>query len=109
MVLGDCAMDDIKKVRIYFENRPDRAITPKELEKATKLSTTKVRSAINKLMTQEMNQENNRGIAATWRYNLNKEMGGADQAFEKVEPKEVMGSNFISNFYQIKSYWTAPA
>ncbi len=47
-------MDDVKKIRIYFENRPDQAITPKELEKATKLSNNQVRAALNKLLSEEL-------------------------------------------------------
>ena len=60
------------------------------------------------IMTREMNNENNRGKAATWRYNLNKELGAVEQVFDRLEPKEVKTSSFVDNFYQLLNYWTVP-
>ncbi len=60
------------------------------------------------IMTQEMNNENNRGKAATWRYNLEKELGEIEQVFDILEPKEVITSSFVDNFYQLLNYWTVP-
>jgi hypothetical protein len=53
MVLEGESLDDTKKIMIYFENRPENIISPKELEKSTKLSQNRVRSAITKLLSQE--------------------------------------------------------
>jgi hypothetical protein len=53
MVLRDGPMDNEKKILIYFENRPEKLISPKELEKATKLESRKVRSALNKLLSRD--------------------------------------------------------
>lgn len=52
MVLEGDTTDAAKKILIYFENRTEKTITPKELEKATKLDSNKVRSAIKKLLSQ---------------------------------------------------------
>lgn len=56
------------------------------------------------IMTREMNNENNRGLAATWRYNLAKELGTIRQMFDRLEPKVVIGPNFVENFYQLLDY-----
>lgn len=61
------------------------------------------------IMTREMDNANKRGKAATWHYNLKKELGDVAQVFDKRESKEVMGSNFFVNFYEIRNYWTVPA
>ena len=61
------------------------------------------------VMTREMNNANNRGKAATWFYNLMKELGDVEQAFDKREIEDVMGPNFFVNFYELRNYWTVQA
>jgi len=53
MVLEGESLDDTKKIMIYFENRPEQIISPKELERSTMLSQSRVRSIITKLLSQE--------------------------------------------------------
>jgi hypothetical protein len=52
LVLEGDNTDATKKILIYFENRTDKTISPKEIEKATKLDSKKVQSALKKLLTQ---------------------------------------------------------
>jgi hypothetical protein len=60
------------------------------------------------IMTAEMNRENNRGKAATWLYNLKKDLGEMDQTFKKLEPKLAVSSNFFVDFYVILKNGTIP-
>ena len=53
MVLEGESLDDTKKIMIYFENRPEQIISPKELERSTTLSQSRVRSTITKLLSKE--------------------------------------------------------
>ena len=53
------------------------------------------------VMTNEMNAENNRGKAATWIYNLRKELRDLKQVFKLRELKEAITSNFSENFYEM--------
>jgi hypothetical protein len=52
MVLEVDIMDDKKKVLIFFKNRSDKTITPKELEKGTRLDTNRVRKVLGKLLSE---------------------------------------------------------
>jgi len=65
------------------------------------------------IMTREMNDENNKGLAATWHHNLQKELDDGEhkweQIFDKREGKEAIGPNFFKNFYDIRNWWTVQA
>jgi hypothetical protein len=61
LVLEGDITDAGKKILIYFENRADKTITPKELEKATKLDSNRVRSTIKKLLSEKKIKRVSRG------------------------------------------------
>lgn len=61
MVLEGDSTDSTKKILIYFENRQEKTITPKQLEKATKLDSSRVRSTLKKLLSQKKIKRVSRG------------------------------------------------
>jgi ppGpp synthetase/RelA/SpoT-type nucleotidyltranferase len=68
------------------------------------------------IMTAEMNEENNLGKQATWKYNLRKELEGlkykdekgelrsVEQDLDSMEPYEMTTSNYVENFLQVKRW-----
>ncbi len=59
------------------------------------------------ITTHDMHKENTCGRAATWIYNLKKDLGSIEQEFDILEPPEVVTSSFVENFYQLLNYWIA--
>lgn len=60
------------------------------------------------IMTEEMNHANNHGKAASWVYNLAKELEGVKQVFTRQEPHEVVTGDYFKNFTQLLNFWTLP-
>jgi hypothetical protein len=82
VVLEGDITDATKKILIYFENRTEKTITPKELEKATKLDSNRVRSAIKKLLSQEKIKRVSRG------------------KYQFLEPKEPLSAADFTRYLQ---------
>jgi hypothetical protein len=97
---------DPKEIKIRFDSR--------EAWRGIKLVGQETTSAIPveiQIVTQEMEQENMRGIVADWKYALEKELVYFDetgkevrlkQTYDRLEPSELYTSNYAENFFQIK-------